>query len=111
MDSAPQTAIVISIGDRIRIARDKRDLDQVELAGMIGVSDQTIRRWEHGEREPKATQVVALADALSVRPGWLLDGDNVVDLRTPQPSWMTGTMGHPTLFDYDPEPEPLALVA
>lgn len=93
-------AISITLGDRIRIARDKRDIDQVDLADMIGVSDQTIRRWEHGDREPKATQIMALANALNVRAAWLLGDDTVIDLRSPSPSWMTEIMDQPTLFEF-----------
>lgn len=40
-------------------------LSQVALAAMVGVSQQSIAKWESGEAYPRASQLPALAKALS----------------------------------------------
>ena len=40
----------------IRQLRDERGWSQFELAVKIGVTPQTVLNWEHGRREPKASQ-------------------------------------------------------
>ncbi len=43
----------MTLGERIRTAR-KEKYTQEELAEMIGVHVNTLRRWERGERSPDA---------------------------------------------------------
>jgi transcriptional regulator with XRE-family HTH domain len=63
-----------TFGERLRHARERRDLSQSELARAIGVKPPSISRME-GERRPTASKyVVALADALGVSAAWLADG-------------------------------------
>lgn len=45
--------------------RTKLGLSQVALAAMVGVSQQSIAKWESGEAYPRASQLPALAKALS----------------------------------------------
>jgi len=50
------------------------------LADRLRVEDKTIRNWESGDTEPKASQVAALCDALGVCADYLLgrtDRENV----------------------------------
>ncbi|WP_320670293.1 helix-turn-helix domain-containing protein [Patulibacter defluvii] len=55
-------------------AREAVDLTQEQVAAWIGVSGVTYRRWENGQGEPGASQVVTLAIALGTTPGDLLAG-------------------------------------
>ncbi len=50
----------------IRLAeyRKSTHLTQVQLAERIGVSVDTIIRWERGYREPKTSQLLKLAEIL-----------------------------------------------
>jgi putative transcriptional regulator len=41
--------------NKFRKLRKEARLTQEELAGKIGVSTSTIRRWEHGQAEPTMT--------------------------------------------------------
>jgi transcriptional regulator with XRE-family HTH domain len=43
-----------------------RSISQTEIAEMVGVTKQTYLKWENGVTEPKASQVVKLAEALGV---------------------------------------------
>lgn len=53
--------------------RKQKGLTQAALAEIIGVEQPTIQRWETGKREPELSQIFALATALDVEPGALLD--------------------------------------
>lgn len=45
---------------------------QVELAAALGVSQQTVSRWEQGKSRPRAAQIPALAAALNTDAARLL---------------------------------------
>ena len=58
--------------NRLRALRKKAGLTQEELAHRVGVSLMTIRRWEYGERQPRAEEIKRLAEALHVKEQQLL---------------------------------------
>lgn len=61
------------IKDNIRKFRKERDLTMEELGKRIGVSKQTIQRYESGEIVTiPYDKIYALASALSVSPGELM---------------------------------------
>ena len=57
-------------GDRLRKARERAGLSSHEMADRIGVSRQTVTRWEHGRHMPKAA-VVLWAAITDVPVEWL----------------------------------------
>lgn len=63
---------MISLGNRIRKARENAGVTQEELAERIGVSRSAVARWELGEIEPKLKNLVALAVELEVSTDELL---------------------------------------
>lgn len=64
----------MSIGERIRQARERAGVSQNDLGQRIGVLGQTIWRYEDGRIEPRGAVAVALAEALGVTTQWLLTG-------------------------------------
>jgi len=64
----------MSIGDRLRIAREEAGLGVRELARECGVSNAQISRLEAGGRTPRPDTLLLLADHLGVRVEWLLAG-------------------------------------
>jgi transcriptional regulator with XRE-family HTH domain len=50
----------------LRALRAERRLSQPQLADGLGLSSRTILRWENGEGEPNATDLLALARFFSV---------------------------------------------
>lgn len=50
----------------IRELREKRGWSQFELAVMVGVRPQTVLNWEHGRREPRASQFIQLGRVFEV---------------------------------------------
>lgn len=54
----------MSIGDNILVTRQSANLTQEALAALVGVSRQTVAKWEAGETSPDLEHAAALADAL-----------------------------------------------
>jgi transcriptional regulator with XRE-family HTH domain len=50
----------------IKRARDAIGINQDELADDVGLSTSQISRFENGERDPRATEIVAMARRLKV---------------------------------------------
>lgn len=49
-----------AVGAYIRALRQERELSQVRLAELVGVSNNTIWRIEAGQQEPKGNQLAAI---------------------------------------------------
>lgn len=60
--------------ERIRLARENKNLDQKTLAGRVGVVVRTLQRWEKGEQVPDSSCLLKIAKVTGVRPEWLLTG-------------------------------------
>ena len=58
--------------NRLQVLRLSRGLSQSALAAAVGVSTRTVKYWEHGQRTPKATSLLALAHHFDVPPESLL---------------------------------------
>lgn len=54
--------------------RTKSGLSQFELSEKAGVHENTIRRWESGQREPRASEIAKLCEVLGVSVDDLLRG-------------------------------------
>lgn len=68
------TSYAGQLGQRIHQARTKAGLTLAQVAEEIGVSPASISSWEHGEYEPPAGDLVALAAALECSAAGLLTG-------------------------------------
>jgi repressor LexA len=64
-----------TIGDRLRSAREAKNLEQATLAEKAGVVTRTLQRWEKGEQIPDGVSITKIAKATGVQPTWLLTGD------------------------------------
>jgi transcriptional regulator with XRE-family HTH domain len=56
----------MAFGERLRQLREANGFTQETLARAAGVHQQSIARWERGQREPDWSVVCRLADALGV---------------------------------------------
>ena len=66
----------MSIGDNIKLWREKRNLRQAELAELIGVSDKTVSSWEINRTEPKMGMIEKICSALNCKKTDIVGGDN-----------------------------------
>jgi transcriptional regulator with XRE-family HTH domain len=60
------------IGQRIRSARLRLGISQVEVGKRLGVSYQQINKYERGSNVLSGIALLDLAELLQVRVGWLL---------------------------------------
>lgn len=65
----------MKFAEKIYTCRKKAGLSQDGLAEQLGVSRQTISKWENGEALPETSKLPGLAKALGVSIDWLLDED------------------------------------
>jgi transcriptional regulator with XRE-family HTH domain len=64
----------MAVKNAIRHYRKRVGLTQSDLAKKIAVSIDTIRRWESGIREPRASDITRLCIALNTTEAELLNG-------------------------------------
>lgn len=64
-----------TVGERIREARQDREMTQAELAKRLGVAYQNIGQWESGKRIPKVETLMKIGKALSVPWVWFTRPD------------------------------------
>lgn len=64
------------IGKRIRELREEKGLSQSELAIELNVKQQTIDKWEKGERDIKTSYTVNLAQCFDVTSDYILGLEN-----------------------------------
>lgn len=65
----------MTIGDRIKEAREAAGLSQQQLADAVakGVR-QRVNEWERGVRTPRRDALERIAEVLGVKAGWLMFG-------------------------------------
>lgn len=61
---------------RLRELRKMRGISQLKLAMDLNTNQNTISRYETGEREPGIAELVALADYFDVSVDYLLERTN-----------------------------------
>ena len=66
------SGFMVSLGNRIRLARERAGYTQEKVAEKVGVSRSAVSRWEQGEIEPKVQNLAAVAALLNVSTDYLL---------------------------------------
>ena len=56
----------------IKIARIQKNISQKQLGEMLGVTYQTVSRWENGVMLPTTENLIKLSDVLEVSIDYLL---------------------------------------
>ena len=52
------------MGEKLKAARLAAGLTQIDLAERVGCQQRDISRWENGDREPRATTLKKMAQAI-----------------------------------------------
>ncbi len=63
-----------TLGETIKIYREKRKMTQEFVAESLGVSRQAVSKWENGTSEPSTGNLLALAKLFGVSAAELLEG-------------------------------------
>lgn len=96
-------------GARLRQARERKKMAQIDLSRVLGVASSLAGQWERGEREPSVPVLLEVARALDVSVDWLLGltkenrvtGTTTSDHAQPQPALPTAyTSPDAVLADY-----------
>jgi transcriptional regulator with XRE-family HTH domain len=66
--------IDVHVGARIRAQRIVRGLTQSDLAKLVGISFQSVQKYEQGENRVSASRLYEFAEALGVAPQHFFDG-------------------------------------
>lgn len=64
------------IGKNIKQLRKARGLTQKELADKLGVTQSAVGNWEAGIRNPRAADLLNIAEALEVPVGTVVLGED-----------------------------------
>lgn len=72
------------LGKNLEKIRETAKLSRRELGQLINVGQNTIWRWEHGEREPSLEKIQALAVALNVSVSDLMDREENKNAPSPK---------------------------
>jgi transcriptional regulator with XRE-family HTH domain len=76
----------MTLGDRIRQARERVGLSPIELARRIGLSKNAMNSIEAGDADPRASRIVAIAQELGVSTDALLLGTPATGSREHKPA-------------------------
>jgi transcriptional regulator with XRE-family HTH domain len=91
--TAERALLLSEFGAKLRAERDRRNVSQETLAGIANVHRTHLAAMERGRREPHASMLLILADALGVPPSALLDGLPVPRERKAPTHFKNGTGG------------------
>ena len=69
----------LTIGENIKVIRKSKDITQEQLAEMLGVSCQSVSRWELGVCYPDMELLPVLAGIFEVTIDKLLGVDSIVE--------------------------------
>ena len=66
-------------GQTIKRLREEKNMTQAELAGVLGVSDKAVSKWETSKGLPDITLIEGIAKALGVSVMELMSGETVIN--------------------------------
>ena len=69
----------MKLNEKIIYSRKKAGMSQIDLADALGVSRQSVSKWETGESNPDITKLPTLAKVLNVSIDWLLSDEDPME--------------------------------
>lgn len=66
----------MKLNEKIITCRKQKGYSQEDLANQLGVSRQSVSKWETGESMPDINKLVSIAKVFDVTTDWLLTDDN-----------------------------------
>ena len=63
----------MNIGDRLRKARERKGISQLEVSNRININNKTLSRYENGKSEPDFNTLKSLADLYEVSISYFFD--------------------------------------
>lgn len=83
----------MKLNEKISSCRKKAGMSQVDLADALGVSRQSVSKWETGESNPEITKIPQMAKLFGVTADWLLSEEEKMPSAgdassAPWPDWV-----------------------
>tara|TARA_R110000744_G_C19364376_1_gene561733 strand:+ start:1495 stop:2004 length:510 start_codon:yes stop_codon:yes gene_type:complete len=75
--------VSMSIGNTLKSRRIALNIKQEDLAERLGVTDQTVSKWERDLTEPKASQVCQLSQILKITEKEICRGTSISEKSDP----------------------------
>ena len=72
-DPRSANGVDMRVGERIRAARNIKDMSQEQLAGHLGISFQQVQKYEKGVNRVTIGRLIELSNALEVPISWLIE--------------------------------------
>lgn len=72
-----------TLGERLKIAREKKRFTQLEVAKKLDISNGAISGYERNYRDPDTETLMKLATLYEVTPNWLL-GKETIERQLPK---------------------------
>lgn len=66
----------MKLNEKILYCRKRVGLSQLDLADLLGVSRQSVSKWETGEANPEVSKIAPMAKAFGVSTDWLLSDED-----------------------------------
>ena len=88
-----------TLPERLRVALNKREMKQIELARLTKIDSGTINNYLAGKYEPKQDKLGIIADALNVDPVWLMGYDVPMEREKDTPEKIQLSEGEEMLLD------------
>lgn len=70
----------MSVGENIKLLRNKYGLSQKQIGIIAGVSDKAISTWENGKKEPRMGAIQKIADHFGVKKSDLIEDEGLIAL-------------------------------
>ncbi|MCA9674998.1 MAG: helix-turn-helix transcriptional regulator [Myxococcales bacterium] len=65
----------MTVGEKLRAARERQRLSQSQVAGLLGVAQPTVHAWETGRAAPRARRLREVARVYGLEPEDLLPAE------------------------------------
>lgn len=87
----------MSLGERLKIARQKRGLKQTEVRDRTNINNKTLSGYENNVSDPDTSTLTTLAELYEVSYKWLLTGEgSMSDNNSNQSEGLKGWLRHET---------------
>jgi DNA-binding XRE family transcriptional regulator len=65
---------MMKIGERFKELRIKNELNQIEFAKKVGISQSTLSEIEKGKSKPSVDTVISTSNSFNITTDWILKG-------------------------------------
>ncbi|MBO5526012.1 MAG: helix-turn-helix domain-containing protein [Clostridia bacterium] len=97
----------MSFGTKLQDARTNKHLTQEQLAGLLGVTRQSVSRWESDVVYPDLAKIVRLSELLGVSTDYLLKNEEFVSENKKPSKFLTDLVGKKVTLGFYDTDEPL----